>query len=105
MGGMRGRNLSCRHHGEVHGESPVSKKQLAMGTRVQTIVLFMVDQLAAKWVETCLNGTAPLPNLTRLRTRGTTFRQTISSNPICSPARATIATGLATRGHGAAERF
>ena len=60
----------------------------------------MVDQLAARWVEACLAGAAPLPNIARLQARGTTFRHAISSNPICSPARATIATGLTTRHHG-----
>ena len=74
-------------HGEAHG-----------GPR--SIVLFMVDQLAARWVEACLAGAAPLPNIAHLQARGTTFRHAISSNPICSPARATIATGLTTRHHG-----
>ncbi len=74
-------------HGEAHG-----------GPR--SIVLFMVDQLAARWVEACLAGAAPLPNIARLQARGTTFRHAISSNPICSPARASIATGLTTRHHG-----
>ncbi len=81
-------------------ESVKNPDQPAMDRRPRAIVLFMVDQLAAKWVEACLAGAAQLPNLERLQARGTTFRHAISSNPICSPARATIATGLATRGHG-----
>ena len=78
----------------------MSADQPAMDRRPRSIVLFMVDQLSAKWIEACLAGMAPLPNLALLQAHGTSFRHTISSNPICSPARATIATGLATRSHG-----
>ena len=84
--------------GSSHG--PAHSDRLATDCGATTIVLFMVDQLSAKWVDACLAGAAPLPNLSRLQRHGTTFRQAISSNPVCSPARATIATGLATRGHG-----
>ena len=70
------------------------------GPGPRSVVLVMVDQLSARWVEACLAGAAPLPNLARWRTRGTTFQNAISSNPICSPARASIATGLTTRQHG-----
>lgn len=64
------------------------------------IVLFMVDQLAARWVTAALSGACPVPNIDRLRARGTTFSRCFSSNPVCSPARATLATGLTSRGHG-----
>ena len=63
----------------------------------------MLDQLAAKWIETAANGVCPIPNIQRLQARGTTFTNAISSNPLCCPARATIATGLTTRGHGVLE--
>jgi len=61
------------------------------------ILFFMMDQLSARWLE-C--GAAPTPNFDRLRERGVTFTNAITSNPVCMPARATIATGLTTRGHG-----
>ncbi|NIA06430.1 MAG: sulfatase-like hydrolase/transferase [Actinobacteria bacterium] len=67
------------------------------------IVFFMVDQLSAKWLEAARNGVCPTPNLDRLAGRGTTFTHAISSNPVCCPTRATIATGLTTRGHGVLE--
>jgi arylsulfatase len=67
------------------------------------IVFFMVDQLSAKWLEVARNGVCPTPNIDRLAQRGTTFTRTISSNPVCSPARATLATGLTSRGHGVLE--
>ena len=68
-----------------------------------SIVLFMVDQLSAKWLEVASAGACPTPNLDRLRARGTTFTRAITSNPVCCPTRATLATGLTTRGHGVLE--
>lgn len=68
-----------------------------------SIVLFMVDQLSAKWLEAASAGVVATPNLDRLRARGTTFTNCITSNPVCQPARSTIATGLTTRGHGVLE--
>ena len=68
-----------------------------MPTESPNIVFFMVDQLSAKWLEA---GVAPTPNIDRLRARGTTFTRTFANNPLCCPARATLATGLTVRGHG-----
>ena len=64
------------------------------------IVLFMLDQLAARWLESPCDSVVPTPHLDRLRARGVTFTRCIAGNPICMPARATIATGLSARGHG-----
>ncbi|MFQ5810720.1 MAG: sulfatase, partial [Armatimonadota bacterium] len=64
------------------------------------IIFFMVDQLSAKWLEAASAGVCPTPNLDRLRARGVTFDMAFTSNPLCQPARSTIATGLTTRGHG-----
>jgi arylsulfatase A-like enzyme len=67
------------------------------------IVFFMVDQLSARWLEAAWSGVCPTPNLDRLRRRGVTFTNAISSNPVCMPTRSTMATGLTTRGHGVLE--
>ena len=65
------------------------------------VILFMVDQLSARWLEVARNeGICALPNLDWLRENGTSFTRTFSSNPVCSPTRATIATGLCSRAHG-----
>ena len=64
------------------------------------IVFFMLDQLAAKWLEVARAGAVPVPNFERLAEMGTNFTRCVSSNPLCCPARATLATGLSTRGHG-----
>jgi len=73
-----------------------------MTTRVKpNVVLFMCDQLSAKWLEAAGdNDICDLPNFDWLRENGTTFTNAITSNPVCSPARATIATGLCSRAHG-----
>ena len=65
------------------------------------IILFLVDQLAAKWLEAARDeNICALPNLDWLRQNGTSFTRTFTCNPVCSPTRATIATGLCSRAHG-----
>ena len=64
------------------------------------VIFFMVDQMGAKWLEAAMNGICDLPNLRRLQGMGMTFTNAFSNNPVCCPARAGIATGLASRGHG-----
>lgn len=64
------------------------------------VVFIMVDQLSAKWLEAALNGVCALPNLERLKRMGVTLSNAFANNPLCCPARATIATGLTCRGHG-----
>ena len=60
----------------------------------------MVDQLSARWLEGPNRSAIATPNIDRLQRMGVTFSNTITSNPVCCPARATLATGLTTRGHG-----
>jgi hypothetical protein len=62
------------------------------------IVFFMVDQLSAKWLEAAWAGVFPTPNIDRLCAEGVAFTRAITSNPVCMPTRATMATGLTTRG-------
>ena len=53
------------------------------------IILFMVDQLSAKWLEAARErNICELPNFDWLQQNGTTFTRAITSNPVCSPARA-----------------
>jgi len=66
------------------------------------ILLFMTDQLSAKWLEIALDSDI-CQNMNRLKEEGVSFSNAISSNPVCMPARSTIATGLTTRGHGVLE--
>jgi len=67
------------------------------------IVFFMLDQLSAKWLEAASAGVCPTPNIDALRARGVSFTNCITSNPVCCPTRATLATGLTTRQHGVLE--
>lgn len=64
------------------------------------ILLFMVDQLSARWLEGAGQECVDTPNLDRLRSRGIRFSRTYTSNPVCMPARSTLATGLSPRQHG-----
>ncbi len=67
------------------------------------IVFFMVDQLSAKWLEASSKGICATPNLDKLRASGVSFNNAFTSNPVCCASRATLATGLTTRGHGVLE--
>ncbi|MEM7028661.1 MAG: sulfatase-like hydrolase/transferase [Chloroflexota bacterium] len=67
------------------------------------IIFFMVDQLAAKWLEAAQSGICPTPNIDRLQAQGTTFSNAVTSNPVCMATRSSMATGLNSRGHGVLE--
>lgn len=67
-----------------------------------SFLLFFLDQLSAKWLEAA-EACPGLPNIGRLKRRGTSFTHAVTSNPVCCAARATVATGLASRQHGVLE--
>lgn len=67
------------------------------------IILLMVDQLAAKWLELGLDGVVELPNLQSLIDQGIRYSRCYSVNPVCSPSRATILTGMRPTSHGLTE--
>ncbi len=71
-----------------------------MNAKQRDIVFFMLDQLSAKWLETAVDGVCDLPNIAWMLRNGTHFRNAYTSNPVCMPARATLATGLTSRQHG-----
>lgn len=49
------------------------------------ILFFFLDQLSAKWLEAARER-LPLPYIRQLQQMGTTFSNTITSNPVCCPA-------------------
>ncbi|MFC7597610.1 sulfatase [Terrabacter sp. GCM10028922] len=70
----------------------------------RTIVLVMVDQLAAKWLEVARDhNVVDLPNFDAMQAEGVTFTRAFTPNPVCSPARASLATGMPTPSHGLTE--
>lgn len=71
-----------------------------MSAERPNVVFFMLDQLSARWFEAVRSGPLATPNFDRLCERGVSFANAISSNPVCCPTRATIATGMTTRQHG-----
>lgn len=69
----------------------------------KTVLMILVDQLANKWLELCYDGVVDLPNLAKLRDSSLNFTRAYSVNPVCSPTRATLLTGLAPSVHGLSE--
>ena len=61
--------------------------------RRPNLLLILCDQLGLDAIGAHGFPDARTPNLDRLIRRGTTFRQTHSTSPVCSPARSSILTG------------
>lgn len=76
-----------------------SKAPRASGTRPNILVL-MTDQQRFDALGAAGNPNILTPNLDRLAEAGALFRNTYVQNPICSPSRASFATGLYPHAHG-----
>jgi len=68
--------------------------------RPSNLVLILTDNQGA-WTLGCYgNGDIRTPNIDRLAAEGIRFTRALSSNPVCSPTRATFLTGLIPSQHG-----
>jgi len=65
----------------------------------KNVILLHTDQQRADSLGCNGNQFARTPNLDRLAAKGATFTRHIVSNPICSPSRASLLTGLYPPGH------
>ena len=64
------------------------------------IILFMTDQLRQDALGCYGNRICQTPNLDRLAAEGATFDSAYTTSPVCSPARASLLTGLYPHNHG-----
>ncbi len=64
------------------------------------VIIFCADQLRADHIACMDNSIVQTPNIDRIATNGTIFRQGYCNNPVCMPARSTMFTGLLPRDHG-----
>jgi choline-sulfatase len=64
-----------------------------MSARPPSILLVMVDQLAASWLPAYGHRVVPAPNLTALARDGVTFDAAYCASPLCAPSRAALLTG------------
>src|SRR5262249_31565744 len=68
--------------------------------RPPNLVFILTDNQGA-WTLGCYgNPDIRTPNIDRLATEGVRFTRALSSNPVCSPTRATFLTGLIPSQHG-----
>jgi len=67
----------------------------------QPNVVFILSDNQGAWTLGCYgNADIRTPNIDRLAAEGVRFTRALSSNPVCSPARATFLTGLMPSQHG-----
>ncbi len=73
---------------------------LCEGTQQPNFVVILVDDL--RWDELGCTGHsfAHTPNIDRIAREGAEFRNAFCTTPLCSPARASLLTGLYTHHHG-----
>ena len=64
------------------------------------ILFLMADQMRADVIGCAGNVVAKTPNLDRIASQGVRFKNSFSSTPTCTPARAAILTGLSPWYHG-----
>lgn len=69
-------------------------------TKRRNILLLITDQQRFDALGCYGNPDIKTPNLDRLAARGTLFETCYVQNPICSPSRASLTTGLYVRNHG-----
>jgi arylsulfatase A-like enzyme len=69
-------------------------------TKPPNILVLMTDQQRFDSLGCYGNAHAMTPNLDRMAARGALFTTCYVQNPVCSPSRATFATGLYPRNHG-----
>jgi len=65
-----------------------------------SFLIFCTDQMQSFCVGAHGNADVSTPNLDRLAESGTTFRRAYCANPVCTPSRASLITGLTPRQHG-----
>ncbi len=71
----------------------------ALPARAPGVLLILCDQLNAS-VTSVYGGPVATPNLERIARRGVVFTEAVCTTPFCSPARASIITGLYPHTHG-----
>src|SRR4051812_22663585 len=64
-------------------------------------VIFILTDNQGAWTLGCYgNNDIKTPNIDRLASEGTRFAHAFANNPVCSPNRATLLTGLLPSQHG-----
>ena len=71
-----------------------------MAARPKNILLLWTDQQRADTVGPDKDSRLRMPHLERLAATGALFRQAYCAQPVCSPARASVLTGVYPHAHG-----
>jgi arylsulfatase A-like enzyme len=80
---------------------PTLAKQTSRPNSVRPNVVLIVTDNQGAWSLGCYgNPDIKTPNVDRMAAEGVRFTRTFSSNPVCSPTRATLLSGLMPSQHG-----
>ena len=81
--------------------SPLLPSVLVAENRTRPNIVFILTDNQGAWTLGCYgNKDIHTPNIDRLASDGIRFTRALSSNPVCSPTRATFLTGLIPSQHG-----
>jgi arylsulfatase A-like enzyme len=92
-------------NGDSHptaGRAGKSQSLLPPGSseKMKNVILLHADQMRADGLGCMGNRFARTPRIDELAAGGTVYTRHVASNPICSPSRASLLTGLYPPGHG-----
>jgi arylsulfatase A-like enzyme len=74
---------------------------LSLGAHARPNIIFILTDNQGAWTLGCYgNKDIRTPNIDKLAANGMRFTRALSSNPVCSPTRATFLTGLIPSQHG-----
>jgi arylsulfatase A-like enzyme len=81
--------------------SPTFAKQISQSSLVRPNLVLIVTDNQGAWTLGCYgNPDIKTPNVDRMAAEGVRFTGAFSSNPVCSPTRATLLSGLMPSQHG-----
>jgi arylsulfatase A-like enzyme len=85
----------------LRGELGLTAEQVTNGEQVRPNVVFILTDNQGAWNLGCYgNPDIKTPNIDRLAHEGIRFTRALSSNPVCTPTRATYLSGLLPSQHG-----
>src|SRR4051812_20452948 len=88
---------------KAESPTPAALKPLAKVPAQPNLLFLWVDQLRGDTMAYAGNNAVQMPNLRRLGEQSFCFRNAYCAQPVCTPSRGTILTGLYPHNHGSVQ--